>query len=71
MKLLLLLNTTTAWAEEKIELFPSTPFYQYIIYENLTLFWLAILGLLVLIRMKLKECERLQKLEFFDEKERH
>jgi hypothetical protein len=53
------------WGEEAkktVEVFPSTPFYQYIIYENLVIFWIGILGLLVIIRMKLREIERVQKL---------
>jgi len=28
----------------KIEVFPSTPYYAFIIYENLAVFWVAILG---------------------------
>ncbi|MDP2725421.1 MAG: hypothetical protein Q8O44_04005, partial [Syntrophales bacterium] len=49
-------------AKQAIEVFPSTPFYQYIIYENLAIFWIAIIGLIVIIRMKLREIERVQKL---------
>ena len=53
------------WGQEvkqAIEVFPSTPFYQYIIYENLVIFWIAIIGLIVIIGMKLREIERVQKL---------
>ncbi len=49
-------------AKKAIEVFPSTPFYQYLIYENLVIFWIFIIGLLIVIRMKLKEIERVQKL---------
>jgi len=49
-------------AKQAIEVFPSTPFYQYIIYENLVIFWIAIIGLIVIIGMKLREIERVQKL---------
>ena len=49
-------------APEKVEVFPSTPYYAFIIYENLAVFWVAILGLLIIIRMKLREIERVQKL---------
>lgn len=35
---------------------------QFIIYENLVLFWIGIIGLMVIIRMKLKEIERVQAL---------
>ena len=46
----------------KIEVFPSSPYYAYLVYEYLAVFWVAILGLLVIIRMKLREIERVQKL---------
>jgi hypothetical protein len=35
---------------------------QYIAYENLALFWIGIIGLIIIIRMKLKEIERIQEL---------
>lgn len=35
---------------------------QFIIYENLVLFWIGIVGLIVIFRMKLKEIERIQAL---------
>ncbi len=47
---------------EKIAVFPTAPYYQYIAYECLAVFWIAILGLLVIIRMKLREIERIQAL---------
>ena len=47
---------------EKISVFPTAPYYQYIVYESLAVFWVAILGLLVIIRMKLREIERTQEL---------
>jgi hypothetical protein len=53
------------WSQEvkkAIEVFPSTPYYQFIIYENLVIFWIAIIGLIVIIRMKLREIEQRQKL---------
>ena len=49
-------------AKPAIEVFPSTPFYQFIIYENLAIFWIAIIGLIVIIRMKLREIERQQRM---------
>ncbi len=54
-----------AWAEtgKAVEVFPSTPFYQDIIYETLAVFWIAIIGLIVIIRMKLREIERVQKMK--------
>lgn len=35
---------------------------QFVIYENLIFFWIGIVGLIVIIRMKLKEIERTQAL---------
>lgn len=63
--LLLLMSTATSWAAEKInkiEVFPPTPYDGYIIYESLAVFWLFIIGLIVIIRMKLREIERTQEL---------
>lgn len=47
---------------EKIAVFPTALYYQYIVYESLAVFWIAILGLLIIIRMKLREIERTQRL---------
>ena len=47
---------------EKIAVFPTAPYYVYIVYESLIIFWIAILGLLVIIRMKLREIERVQEM---------
>jgi hypothetical protein len=47
---------------EKIAIFPTTPYEGYIIYESLAVFWLFIVGLLVIIRMKLREIQRIQAL---------
>ena len=49
-------------AAEKIAIFPTTPYEGYIIYESLAVFWLFIVSLLVIIRMKLREIERIQAL---------
>jgi hypothetical protein len=43
-------------------IFPAAPYDGYIIYESLAVFWIAIIGLLVIIRMKLREIERTQAL---------
>ena len=63
--LFLLTDTATSWAAEKIrkiDVFPPTPYDGYIIYESLAVFWLFIIGLIVIIRMKLREIERIQEL---------
>lgn len=51
-----------AFAEEKIPVFPTTPVDVYAIYTSLAVFWLAIIGLIVVIKMKLNEIERIKKL---------
>jgi hypothetical protein len=51
-----------AFAEEKIPVFPTTPVDIYAIYTSLAVFWLAIIGPIVVIKMKLNEIERIQKL---------
>lgn len=58
----LFLEAATLQAAEKIAVFPSTPYEGFIIYESLAVFWLFIVGLLVIIRMKLQEIERAQAL---------
>lgn len=50
------------WAEEKISVFPTTPVEVYTIYTSLAIFWLVIIFLIVVIKMKLNEIERIQKL---------
>jgi hypothetical protein len=48
--------------QENIAVFPTTPYDRYIIYEMLALFWAGIVGLIVIIRMKLKEIEKIQNM---------
>jgi hypothetical protein len=54
--------SSLAFAEEKIPIFPTGPVEVYTIYTSLAVFWLAIIGLIVVIKMKLNEIERIQKL---------
>ena len=59
----LLLSVATLWgAEARIEVFPTAPYTRYLIYESLAIFWLFILSLVVIIRLKLREIARTQKL---------
>jgi hypothetical protein len=51
-----------AFAEEKIPVFPTTLVEAYTVYGSLALFWLAIIFLIIVIKMKLNEIERIQKL---------
>jgi hypothetical protein len=49
-------------AQEKIALTPAAPYDRFIIFESLALFWIGIIGLIVIIRMKLREIERTQQM---------
>jgi hypothetical protein len=63
--LFLLMDAATSRAADKINkiaVFPSTPYEGYIIYESLAVFWFFIISLIVIIRMKLREIERIQEL---------
>jgi hypothetical protein len=60
--LLVLIHVSAASAAETIAVFPTTPYEGYIVYESLAVFWIAIIGLIVIIRMKLREIERTQAL---------
>ncbi len=57
-----LVSRAALYAQDKIEIFPTTPFDRFIIFETLAIFWLGIIGLVVIIKMKLKEIERIQKM---------
>lgn len=59
---LCLLTAVPAFAAEPIAVFPTTSYDAFLIYESLAVFWLAIISLLVIIRMKLREIERTQAL---------
>jgi hypothetical protein len=48
--------------QDTIEVFPSALYDKYIVYEMLALFWAGIIGLIVIIRIKLKEIERIQSM---------
>lgn len=56
------LSSTFLMAEDKFDVFPQVRYDQFIIYQNLAIFWIAIIGLIVIISMKLKEIERIQKM---------
>ncbi len=51
-----------AFAEEINPVFPNNSVEAYTIYTSLAIFWLAIIGLIVVIKMKLNEIERIQKM---------
>jgi hypothetical protein len=59
----LLLQAAGLWAETKIEVFPPTGYDRATVYLNLAMFWAGIIGLVILLRLKLRELERVQKME--------
>jgi hypothetical protein len=48
--------------QEKIEVFPGTYYDRLIIFETLGVFWIGIIGLIVIIRMKLKEIGKVRQM---------
>ncbi|MCX5821442.1 MAG: hypothetical protein NT047_16285 [Deltaproteobacteria bacterium] len=62
MALFVLVYAAPSPAAERIAVFPAAPYDAYIIYESLAVFWIAIIGLIVIIRMKLREIERIQEM---------
>ncbi len=46
-----------------IAVFPPTGYDRATIYLNLAMFWAGIIGLVILLRLKLRELERVQKME--------
>lgn len=59
----ILLQATSLWAETRIDVFPPTGYDQATVYLNLGIFWAGIIGLVILLRLKLRELERVQKME--------
>ncbi|MGD0488948.1 MAG: hypothetical protein ABSB94_17375 [Syntrophorhabdales bacterium] len=53
----------TVLAEERIALIPPSAYDRAAIYLNLALFWVALIVLIVLIRLKLREIERVQAMD--------
>lgn len=64
---LFFLQAAILWAETstetKIDVFPPAPYDQATVYINLGFFWAGIIGLVILLKMKLRELERTQKME--------
>jgi hypothetical protein len=55
----MLFPAAALFAAQVAEVSPTAPYARYVVLENLLLFWIAILGLIIIIRMKLKEIERI------------
>ncbi len=48
--------------QDAVDVFPSVPYERFIVYQNLIIFWIGIIGLIIIIKMKLREIERIQKM---------
>ena len=59
----ILFQAAGLWAETKIEVFPPTGYDRATIYLNLAMLWAGIIGLVILLQLKLRELERVQKME--------
>ena len=66
---LLLFTSKWVFAVEQIAVFPTKPYDQSTIYLNLALLWAGILGLIAILLLKLKEIERVQKLDGSQDKD--
>ena len=60
--IIMLMKTTPLFSKDEIEVFPSAPYDRFITYQTLAIFWIAIIGLIIIIKMKLKEIERIHKM---------
>jgi hypothetical protein len=64
---LILAHTAPLWSQEKVTVFPAASYDIFIIYQTLAIFWIAIIGLIVIIKIKLREIERIQKMGIYKE----
>ena len=57
------ISVTDRFAQhDKFDLLPAASYDRFIVYQNLVIFWIGIISLIVIIKMKLKEVERIQKM---------
>jgi len=66
----LLFTPASLLAEEHLDLLPSSGYDRSLIYLNLAFFWIALIILIVLIRLKLREIERVQVMDAGQEHEK-
>lgn len=59
---LMLTHTIPLCSQDNAASFPVAPYDRFIVYQTLAIFWIAIIGLIIIIRMKLREIERIQKM---------
>jgi hypothetical protein len=57
-----LLTALPLFAGEAVETAPTAPYARFIMVETLALFWVGIIGLVIIIKMKLNEIERIRRM---------
>ena len=57
-----LFATGVLWAGETVAVGPTAPYERFIVFQTLAIFWAGIIGLVIIIRMKLKEIERTRRM---------
>jgi hypothetical protein len=60
--LFVLFDAAALWATEPFAVSPTSLLDRVHMYQNLALFWVAIIGLIIIVKLKLKEIERIQKM---------
>jgi hypothetical protein len=60
--LFVLFSSAVLWAKEQVAVSPTGLIDRVHMYQNLALLWAAIIGLIIIIKLKLKEIERIQKM---------
>lgn len=66
----LLFTPASLLAQEHLDLLPSSGYDRSLIYLNLAFFWIALIILIALIRLKLREIERVQAMDAGQEHEK-
>jgi hypothetical protein len=54
-------------AQSPAHVIPTTPYDRHIIYQSLVLFWIGIIGLVIIIRIKIKEIKRIEDMDIHKE----
>jgi hypothetical protein len=64
---LMFIHTAPLFSQDRVEVSPVVPYDRFITYETLTVLWIAIIGLIIIIKMKLRELERIQQMGIYKE----
>ncbi len=60
--ILMLIYTSPLYSQNMVAVFPAASYDRFIVYQTLAIFWIAIIGLIIIIKMKLREIERIHKM---------